>query len=137
MTVKDFFENFEDKGGSIIRVVADNGNFDMRIGYNYIDKNHSMWRNFIAMYRDYIVTEWYVGEDNPYTVITIYITEDKGEGYDISYMVQEWYDERKESRKVHKSQLTDAIEDIFSRGGRGVKISYVGREDKSDRGFIY
>ena len=131
MTVKDFFENFEDKGGSIIRVVADNGNFDMRIGYNYIDKNHSMWRNFIAMYRDYIVTEWYVGEDNPYTVITIYITEDKGEGkfdYDISYTVQEWYDERRDSCKVHQSQLTDAIEAIFSHGGYDVKISCVERE---------
>ena len=63
MTVKQLFENFEDHGGSIIRIIADNGNFDTRIGYNYIDKNHSMWRNFMAMYGDYKVTEWYVEDE--------------------------------------------------------------------------
>lgn len=135
MTVKDFFENFEDKGGSVIRIIADYGNFDTRIGYNYIDKKHCMWRNFIAIYGHYLVTEWYVDTEDIYKVITIYIKEDDGEGkfdYNISYNVKEWYDERKESCEVHKSELADAIENIFKWGGYNVKIGCVERKDKDD-----
>lgn len=73
MTVKDFFENFKDKGGSVIRIIADNGNFDTRIGYNYIDKNHFMWHNFMAMYGDYLVTEWYFDIEDIYKIITVYV----------------------------------------------------------------
>lgn len=135
MTVKDFFENFEDKGGSVIRIVADNGNFDTRIGYNYIDKNHSMWRNFIAMYGDYIVTEWCVDNiadtSDIYKVVSVYIKESKGEGkfdYSIRYNVKVWDDEVEQYCKVHKSQLSDEIENIFLRGGYDVKISCVERK---------
>lgn len=132
MIVKDFLEQFEDKGGSVIRIIADNGNFDTRIGYNYINKKHSMWRNFMAMYGNYLVTEWYADKEDIYKVITVYVKENKGEGkfdYDISYSVKEWYDERRESRRVHKSELADAIEDIFKWGGYNVKISCVERKD--------
>lgn len=132
MTVKDFFENFEDKGGSVIRIIADNGNFDTRIGYNYIDKKHSMWRNFIAMYGDYIVTEWYADTEDIYKVVTVYVKENKGEGkfdYNISYDVKEWYDEVRECRNVHKSKLADIIENIFEWGGYNVKISCVERRE--------
>lgn len=132
MKVKDFFENFKDYGGSVIRIIADNGNFDTRIGYNYIDKKHSMWLNFIAMYGDYIVTEWYFDTEDCYKVVTVYVKEDKGEGkfdYNISYGMKKWYDEVRESRRVHKSELSDALEDIFKWGGYNVKISCVERKD--------
>jgi hypothetical protein len=129
MTVKDFFENFKDKGGSIIRLVADDGNFDVRIGYNHIDKKHPMWSNFIAMYGDYLVTEWYVEQG----FLVVRVKEDKGEGkfdYNVSYNVKEWYDEVREScRNVHKSELADALEDIFKWGGYNVKISCVERKE--------
>ena len=134
MTVKNFFENFEDKGGSVIRIVADNGNFDTRIGYNYIDKKHSMWRNFISMYGDYIVTEWCVDNiadtSDIYKVVSVYIEESKGEGkfdYSIQYNIKGW-DELVESYKVHKSQLSEEIENVFLRGGYDVKISCVERK---------
>lgn len=132
MTVKDFFENFEDKGGSVIRIVADDGSFDTRIGYNYINKKHSMWLNFIAMYGSYLVTEWYVDKEDSYKVVTVYVKENKGEGkfdYNISYSMKAWYDEVRESCRVHKSELADAIEDIFKWGGYNVKISCVERKE--------
>jgi hypothetical protein len=131
MTVKDFFENFEDKGGSVIRIVADNGNFDTRIGYNYIDKKHSMWRNFIAMYGDYIVTEWCVDNiadtSDIYKVVSVYIEKSKDEGkfdYNIFYNISTLDNRLKGGCKVVcKSQLSDEIENIFLRGGYDVKIS--------------
>ena len=135
MTVKDFFESFADKGGSVIRIIADNGNFDTRIGYNYINKKHSMWLNFIAMYGDYIVTEWYLDAEDVYKVVTVYVKENKGEGkfdYNISYNVKEWYDERIEyCTRVHKSELSHVIENIFKWGGYNVKISCVERKDEN------
>lgn len=134
MTVKDFFENFTDKGGSVIRIIADNGNFDTRIGYNYIDKKHSMWRNFIAMYGDYLVTEWYFDTEDIYKVVTIYVEEDKGEGrfnYGVHNNVRAWDSELDEYCIVHKSQLSDAIEHAFLRGGYNVKITCVERKDES------
>ena len=132
MTVKDFFENFEDKGGSVIRIIADNGNFDTRIGYNYIDKKHSMWRNFIAMYGDYLVTTWYFDTEDTYKVATVYVKENKGEGkfdYGIHYNVRVWDDEFGEYRIVHKSQLSDEIEQAFSCGGYDMKINCVERKE--------
>lgn len=131
MTVKDFFENFVDKGGSVIRIIADNGNFDTRIGYNYIDKKHSMWRNFIAMYGDYIVTEWYFDTEDIYKVATVYVKENKGEGkfdYNIMYTTKGW-DEVRGGHSVHKSQLADVIEDAFSYGAYDMEISCVERKD--------
>ena len=132
MTVKDFFENFADKGGSVIRITSHNGTFDTRIGYNVIDKKHPMWRNFIDMYGDYIVTEWYFDTEDTYKVATVYVKENDGEGkfdYNIDYSIKEWYDERRESRRVHKSKLADAIEDIFRWGGYDLKINCVEREE--------
>lgn len=130
MTVKDFFENFEDYGGSVVRIIADKGNFDTRIGYNYIDKRHPMWLNFMAMYGDYVITEWHVDTEDIYKVMTVYIEKDKGEGkfdYSIRYNIQAW-DEVEQYCKVHKSQLSNEIEDIFLRGGYDVKISCVERK---------
>lgn len=131
MKVKDFFENFEDKGGSVVRIIADKGNFDTRIGYNYIDKQHPMWLNFIAMYGDYVVAEWYVDTEDIYKVITVYIEKDKGEGkfdYSILYNILTWNDELEESHKVHKSQLSNEIENVFLRGGYDVRIGCVERK---------
>lgn len=131
MTVKDFFESFADKGGSVIRIIADNGNFDTRIGYNYINKKHSMWLNFIAMYGDYVVTEWYLDAEDVYKVVTLYVKENKGEGrfdYNVVYTTKGW-DEVRSCQKVHKSHLADVIEDAFVYGGYDMSISCVERED--------
>ena len=83
ITVKQLFEDFKDYGGSIIRIIADCGNFDTRIGYNYIDKEHSMWHNFMAMYGDYVVTEWSVEQNEikgtSYSLITLYAEKNEYE----------------------------------------------------------
>lgn len=140
MTVKDFFENFEDndKSGGVIHIVADNNNGHsyVTISYNHVDKKDSMWSGFIAMYGDYIITKWHVDEkDIFYKTITLYVKENNGEGkfdYNISYNVKEWYDERRASRRVHKSELADALEDIFKWGGYDVKISCVERKNNDN-----
>ena len=131
MTVRQLFEDFKDCGGSIIRIIADNGNFDTRIGYNYIDKEHSMWRNFMAMYGNYKVTEWYVEHEDiketPYKLITLYTEKDNGDGkfdYNVAYTTKGW-DEVRSFHKVHKSQLADVIEDGFANGGYDMSISCV------------
>lgn len=133
ITVKQLFEEFKDYGGSIIRIIADCGNFDTRIGYNYIDKEHSMWLNFMAMYGDYIVTEWSVEQEEikgtPYKLITLYVEEDKGDGkfdYNVAYTTKGW-DEVRSCHKVHKSQLADVIEDGFVNGGYDMSVSCVER----------
>ena len=133
ITVKQLFEEFKDYGGSIIRIIADCGNFDTRIGYNYIDKEHSMWLNFMAMYGDYIVTEWSVEQEEikgtPYKLITLYVEEDKGDGkfdYNVAYTTKGW-DEVRSCHKVHKSQLADVIEDGFVNGGYDRSVSCVER----------
>ena len=129
MTVYDFFENFDDKNGVVIRIVANDGNFNTIIGYKHIDTNGSMWRNFISMYGDYLVTEWYVDMQD---FLTLHVEENKGEGkfdYAISYNVKAWDEELGEYRIVHKSQLAHAIEHAFEWGGYNMKISCVERKE--------
>ena len=94
-----------------------------------------MWRNFISMYGDYIVTEWCVDNiadtSDIYKVVSVYIEESKGEGkfdYSVGYKVKVWDDELEQGCKLHKSQLSDGIENVFLHGGYDVKISCVERK---------
>jgi hypothetical protein len=126
MTVYDFFENFKDKGVCIIRIVDNDSHFDTRI--DCVDKNHFMWRNFMTMYGNYLVTEWYIDLEH---FLTIYIKEDNGEGrfdYNVVYTTKGW-DEVRSCHSVHKSNLANAIEDAFEWGAYDMKISCVERKD--------
>lgn len=54
--------------------------------------------------------------------------------YNISFSVKEWYDECRDSCRVHKSELADTLEHIFEWGAYNVKVSCIERE--RERGKI-
>jgi ABC-type uncharacterized transport system permease subunit len=64
MKLRDFLNNFNDAGKTIIDLYFENITFKISVGYNHIEVDTKEWKELIDVFGDKEIEYWYVYVDN-------------------------------------------------------------------------